>query len=81
MFIRGLYSIFIKLCVFIHDNMIISGMFCYPEKASRLMLASCWSLQVCFFDMKQCFRLVGLETVVCCSVALSDVVHVLNESL
>lgn len=67
--------------MFIYDNMIISGMFRYPEKASRLILASCWPLQVCFFDMKHFIILVGLETVVCCFVALSDVVHVLNERL
>uniref|UniRef100_A0A8C2HWX7 Nuclear receptor binding SET domain protein 3 n=1 Tax=Cyprinus carpio TaxID=7962 RepID=A0A8C2HWX7_CYPCA len=46
------------------------------------MLASCWSLQVCFFDMKQFFFiLIDLETVVCCSVALSVVGHVLNVRL
>lgn len=58
--------------------MFISALFCYPENASRLMLANCWSLQVCFFDMKQFFIVVCLETVVYCYVALSDVVHVLH---
>lgn len=62
------------------DNMHILDLFCYPENASRLMLAS-WSLQVCFFEIKQCFSLVGLKKVICCSEAVSDVFNLLHGSL